>query len=259
MPIKQLRRGCLNPGSGDEQIRPRHIFHAVLPAHVAHAAFRNREANRATGETPRATRKTVAATQFNSCRFLVGMNAPASALTSSRFLLHHVLKIRSPHHRIFRPRQLCAVSSKLFRAIQRRIRQSQNSLPAALAKLSRRETPGTSPLPLAPLRLAPRSSAAVLPQTPVTHCSGAPDPIGFPKRRPFALPPAGHPALRVGGSHTSNRSSSNHADARSKRSRRIHTNIPVISGMAGPSRSRPQPEGGINVSIGTHRTVVTRC
>ena len=128
MPIEQLRGGCLNPGSRDEHVRPRHIFHAVLPAHVAHAAFRNREANRATGETPGATRKTVTATQFHSCEFLVRMNAPASAPTSSRFLLHHVLKISSPRHRIFRPRQLCAVSCTLFRAIQRRIRQSQNFL-----------------------------------------------------------------------------------------------------------------------------------
>src|ERR1700683_684005 len=48
MPTKQLLRGCLDPGTGDEHFRPCHIFHRVLPARSARTAFPSREANRAT-------------------------------------------------------------------------------------------------------------------------------------------------------------------------------------------------------------------
>src|ERR1700733_11818838 len=128
MPTKQLLRGCLDPGTGDEHFRPRHIFHRVLPARSARTAFPSREANRATGGRLGATGKTVAASQLQSRKFPVRMNARASALMSRRFLLYSIGKIRSPHHQIFRPRQLRAVSSPLFCAIQGGIRQPQDFL-----------------------------------------------------------------------------------------------------------------------------------
>src|ERR1700683_3134855 len=42
MPTKQLLRGCLNPRLRDEHPRPRHIFQAVLGAHIARTAFSSR-------------------------------------------------------------------------------------------------------------------------------------------------------------------------------------------------------------------------